>query len=230
MGHSVKLVAHGPNLLVNHDHHGPRTIEHDGRIWYRFMDRLYVRTPPAEMEPDLVQEVCELRLLERNRVLDQSLHKAVQVAMLDLVRDLGIAPERILDFGTGSGESLETLKALTPRVLGCDMSAKTLISSRRSNTIAVKPEGPLPFTTGAFDLVHALFVMHFKIPATMLRELRRCSTSDGFLVANCYGGGVEPYRENMRGAGWSLAESRPVAGVVGHVVDVWRHTNTKQEL
>lgn len=220
--HPVKLVAHSPNVLVNDGDPGPRTIEHSGRTWYRFMDYLYVPTPPAEMEPDLIQEVCELRLRERDRVLDQAMHEAVQGAMLDLVRDLGILPDRILDFGTGSGESVEILEALAPRVLGCDMSARTLIASQRSNTVAVTPKGPLPFADGAFDLVHALFVMHFKIPVTMLRDLRRCSTSHGFLVANCYGSGIDPYRENMRDAGWSLAESRAVAGVAGHVVDAWR--------
>jgi SAM-dependent methyltransferase len=186
------------------------------------MDYLYVPTPPADMEPELVKEVCELRLRERNRVLDQRLHGTVQAAMIDLIRDSGIAPNRILDFGTGSGEAIEVLRAFTPRVLGCDMSAKILAAAQRLNTVVVAPEGLLPFATGAFDLVHALFVMHFKVPAPMLRELRRCSAPDGFLVANCYGDGVEPYREQMRRAGWDLIESRAVTGAVSHVVDLWR--------
>jgi SAM-dependent methyltransferase len=222
MGNAVKLVAHGPNLLVNHDHRGPRTIERDGRTWYRFMDYLYVPTPPAEMEPDLVREVCELRLRERNRVLDQRLHDTVQTAIVDLVSDAGVTPDRILDFGTGSGEAIEVLKAFTPRVLGCDMSAKVLLASQKPNTIAVAPEGPLPFATGAFDLVHALFVMHFKVPQPMIRELHRCTTPSGALVANCYGNGVEPYRGRMRRAGWRLDKSRAVARAPAHVVDLWR--------
>jgi SAM-dependent methyltransferase len=218
----VKLIAHSPNLLVNEERPGPRTIERNGRTWYRFMDYLYVPTPPAEMEPELVKEVCELRLLERNRVLDQRLHDTVQSAMIDLIRDSGIAPNRILDFGTGSGEAIEVLRAFTPSVLGCDMSAKTLATAQRPNTVVVAPEGSLPFITGAFDLVHALFVMHFKVPTSMVRELRRCLALGGFLVANCYGDGVEPYREQLRRAGWDLTESRAVTGVVSHVVDLWR--------
>lgn len=223
----MKLIAHSENLLVNEGSPGPRTIEHDGWTWYRFMDYLYVPTPPSEMEPDLVQEVCELRLRERSRVLDQRLHDTVQAAMIDLVRDAGITPDRILDFGTGSGEAIEVLKTFTPKVLGCDMSARSLAAAQRPNTVVVAPEGPLPFATGAFDLVHALFVVHFKVPTPMVRELRRCAASDGFFVANCYGDGVEPYRGQMRGAGWDLTESRPVAGVAGHVVDLWRQAGVK---
>lgn len=185
------------------------------------MDYLYVPTPPAEMPPELVQEVCELRLRERHRVLDQRLHDKVQAAMIDLVRDARIRPDRILDFGTGSGESLDVLSAFAPSVVGCDMSLKSLIASRRPNTIVVAPDGPLPFASGVFDLIHALFVMHFKVPTSMLRELHRCTTTDGFLVANCYGSGIAPYREQMNVAGWKLATSRTVAGQPGHVVDLW---------
>ncbi len=188
------------------------------------MDYLYVPTPPAEMEPELVQEVCELRLRERHRVLDQDLHDKVQAAMVGLVRDTEIVPHRTLDFGTGSGESMDVLSAFAPRVVGCDMSLNSLIACRRPNTIVVAPEGPLPFAADVFDLLHALFVMHFRVPTSMLRELRRCSTTDGFLVANCYGSSIVPYREQMTEAGWTLAESRVVPDLDGHVVELWRPT------
>lgn len=74
--------------------------------------------------------------------------------------------------------------------------------------------------------MHALFVMHFKVPAPVLRELRRCLAHEGFLVANCYGDGIKPYREQMRRAGWDLTESRTVAGTIGHVVDLWRQAES----
>lgn len=70
--------------------------------------------------------------------------------------------------------------------------------------------------------MHALFVMHFKVSASMVRELRRCSALDGFLVASCYGDGVESYWEQMRRAGWDLTESRAVTGAVSHAADLWR--------
>ncbi len=219
----MRFTAHGSLLVLDGDMPGPRTIEHGGRTLYRFMDYLYVPVPPADMDPDLVREVCELRLSERARVLDRRIHARVQAAMIKVVRDCGLAPGNVLDFGTGTGESAETLRAeLTPRVAGCDMSWASLAATRPRNSVAVAPQGPLPFASGTFDLMHALFVMHFKIPAPMLTELHRCTASGrGHLVANCYGDSIEPYRERMRAASWGLVMSVPVTGVAGHVIDLW---------
>ena len=117
----------------------------------------------------------------------------------------------------------ETLRAvLATRVVGCDMSWETLAAAGVPNTVAVAPDGPLPFAGRVFDLVHCLFVMHFKIPDRMLQELRRCTAEPGYLAANCYGSGIAPYRDRMRRAGWNLAQSRPVRLAEGHIVDLWR--------
>ena len=219
----MRFIAHGSLVLLDGDMPGPRIIKHSGRTMYRFMDYLYVPVPPAEMDPHLVREVCELRLSERARVLDRRIHARVQAAMIDVVRDRGLAPGNVLDFGTGTGEAAETLRTeLTPRVAGCDMSWASLAAARPRNAVAVAPQGPLPFASGTFDLVHALFVMHFKVPAPMLSELHRCTApGGGYLVANCYGDSIEPYRERMRAASWGLAMSVPVTGVAGHVIDLW---------
>jgi hypothetical protein len=220
----MRLTAHSPNVLVNETtgNVGPRTVEIDGRTWHRFMDYLYVPAPPAQIDPDLVREVCEVRYRQRNWVIDWTLHSTVQAAMLELVRDAGLTPARVLDFGTGSGVSAETLRAvLTTRVVGCDMSWQTLAAAGMPNTVAVAPDGPLPFASRAFDLVHCLFVMHFKIPDRMLQELRRCTAGHGYLAANCYGSGIDLYRERMHREGWDLAQSRPVERAEGHIVDLW---------
>lgn len=220
----MRLTPHSPNVLVNDatGSIGPRTVEIDGRIWYRFMDYLYVPALPAQMEPGLVREVCEVRYRHRNWVIDWTLHSTVQAAMIELVRDVGLTPEHVLDFGTGSGVSAETLRAvLATRVLGCDMSWQTLAAAGIPNTVAVAPDGPLPFASRAFDVVHCLFVMHFKVPDRMLQELRRCTAEHGYLAANCYGSGIAPYRDRMRRAGWDLAQSRPVRLAEGHIVDLW---------
>lgn len=102
-----------------------------------------------------MREVCEVRYRHRNWVIDWTLHSTVQAAMVELVRDVGLTPERVLDFGTGSGVSAETLRAvLATRVVGCDMSWKTLAAAGVPNTVAVAPDGPLPFVSRVFDLVH----------------------------------------------------------------------------
>lgn len=219
----MRLVRQSTNVLLNDGEvPGPRKAQVDGRTWHRFMDYLYVPVPPALMEPDLVREVCEARYARRDQVIDWTLHTAVQAAMVGLVRESGLAPKRVLDFGTGSGVGAETLRAmLGAEVVGCDMSLATLVAAGHRNVVLVAPEGPLPFATGSFDLVHALFVMHFPVPEAMLRELMGVLAPGGWLVANCYGDGVGAYRERMLAAGWCLQTSQVVEGLNDHVADLW---------
>lgn len=91
------------------------------------------------------------------------------------------APDSILDIGCGEGVWTQRWAQRLPsgRVVGMDLDSPQLREewARRSAPnleFQVRPEGPLPFADGEFDMVSAIEVLeHVADPAALLAELAR---------------------------------------------------------
>lgn len=115
-----------------------------------------------------------------------------------------------LDFGCGSGLSLQLLNKHFPQLdlLGVDISKKAIQCSKEQglNTIQTYSDKPLPFETASFDLIFAIFVMHFKVDIATLAELRRVLRPAGKYVFNLYQRNIDGVEQELLEAGFSTVE------------------------
>lgn len=99
-----------------------------------------------------------------------------------LVAERGLGPAdriRALDIGCGIGALHPFLKALFPRLSGCDISQESVARARRDNPwadYAIQRPGALPYESATFDLAFAVCVLHHVPPADwpgFLAEMKR---------------------------------------------------------
>jgi hypothetical protein len=207
----------------------PRHLFVGCRRLTRFMDRIYLPAAVHDLSPGLVAELCELRLELMSSLSNDSLRRQVVATVLMVGRRACRGPRRVMDFGTGDGSLLSSIAHVWQSPVwacGVDMSLLSLRRSDCGNSVCVSGYGPLPFIDGAFDLVFAVFVLHFRLPSQVLIELSRVVSGRGRLVANVYGVAVDAYEAEMRGSGWEQCGATPVEGAPGHRVDVWRVGDT----
>jgi len=79
--------------------------------------------------------------------------------------------------------------------------------------IQISPTGPLPFQDDTFDLILAIFVLHFTLPPSTLMDLARVSC--GYFVGTVYGTRSERLESMLADAGFSVltyVESRHARG------------------
>lgn len=93
---------------------------------------------------------------------------------------------RVLDFGCGCGRVARFLLARTPVELhGCDLNPKLVAwcaRHLRGSFQVTRPEPPLPYAEGAFDVVYALSVfthLHDQTARAWLAELARITRPGG---------------------------------------------------
>ena len=119
----------------------------------------------------------------------------VAAALADLGVDIGDLRSG-LDFGCSSGRALRALSAAWPQVEwhGVDPNAGAIAWAREHVTGArfeLSPtDPPLPFETGAFDLVQAISIWsHFAEPAALawLNEMHRIVAPGGHLALTVHG-------------------------------------------
>ncbi|HYT46137.1 MAG TPA: class I SAM-dependent methyltransferase, partial [Methylomirabilota bacterium] len=145
--------------------------------------------------PEQVKKICDVRL----EFFDQLVNYQLNNSVVDIITDCVAAnysnpvPSlKALDFGCGSGLSSQMLLNRMPNLdlMSVDISEKA-VSRCQEQYKNIKAQltrvgEPLPFETGAFDLVFAVFVMHFNIDMLTLGELRRVLQPSGLFVFNVY--------------------------------------------
>jgi SAM-dependent methyltransferase len=102
----------------------------------------------------------------------------------------------VLDFGCGAGRVLPHVSALIPGAacVGCDVDPTAIAWNSRHlprwSWRLCGPEPPLPFETGAFDLVYSISVFSHldeELQDRWLAELRRVLAPGGFALLTVHG-------------------------------------------
>jgi ubiquinone/menaquinone biosynthesis C-methylase UbiE len=167
----------------------------NGEVYFRFMNFIYLPQPPESLTAEQIKKICDVRLEYFDKLVNYQLNSSVVDSIANCVVAKHTTPLpclKALDFGCGSGLSSQMLLERLPNLdlVGVDISEKAISCCREQyENIAAKLTSagePLPFETATFNVIFAVFVMHFKIDIQTLRELRRVLKPAGLFVFNVY--------------------------------------------
>src|SRR6266568_3652697 len=192
---------------------GPRVAKIGESIYYRFMKFIYSPQLPEKLTPEQVIEVCNLRLDYMRELVDSKLNSRIVSTMAEeaLSVSANVSSQlKVLDFGCGSGLSSQLLleHILNSEIVGVDISEKAVFHSQKQGLTALHtfPGAQLPFKSATFDLIFAVFVMHFGIDLPTLVELQRVLRPLGQFVFN--------FRERNKGEIIEQPGMRNVDGII----------------
>lgn len=181
------------NLLISKEKKAP-AIKHEGKIYYRYMDMIYIPKKAEELSTEDVIALSEARTMLDKKVIDYSYSKKVINTMLEKIK-----PEsKIIDFGCGNGLLLEMMNDRGfkfDNLTGLDVSEKSLKKAEnkahkqkkyKHNTdfILFGKYSSLDLSSDSFDFILSSFVMHFQVSDRQLEELHRVLKPNGLFVYN----------------------------------------------
>lgn len=177
---------------------GPDVIYDNGDKFYRYMDRLYVPKPPAQLSKEEVSALSEIRIQLSSEIIDREYSLQVIKFLYD---QFDIAPNGLIDFGCGGGLVADIFSEynISPpeTMLGLDLSESVLKYALKSylQHACEGMESRVEHFDGAqmisaeneaYDAIIASFVMHFEIYPGQIEELYRVLKRGGLFVYNDY--------------------------------------------
>lgn len=178
------------------------TLLFEGKVYYRYMDSLYIPNPPCQLSKENVQALSELRIKRSGVVLDLNYSKRVIGYLLEKIGRDNL--NSIIDFGCGGGlladvfmdrkDLLENCNSL----LGLDISSYAVEESFRSymrlssiKKIKIQTElnderVAIDLGDGEIDSIISSFAMHFNIYESQIAEIYRVLKSGGVFCYNDY--------------------------------------------
>lgn len=184
-------------ILVVNGAGGP-TFDHEGRTYYRYMDKIYIPKPPAQLNKHDVSTLSEVRIKLGSEIIDHEYSLAVVEHLYSMMK-LPLK-SKILDFGCGDGMfcSFVKMKKIEPAfdlIVGADISSfaiKSFNSNHESisgcdiSGVLFDDERNLDFPDDFFDGVISSFVMHFHIYENQFSEIYRVLKRGTSFVYNDY--------------------------------------------
>jgi ubiquinone/menaquinone biosynthesis C-methylase UbiE len=131
----------------------------------------------------------------------------------------------ILDFGAGDGLSTKIIEQrFYSHIVCCDMNESALAINTCGDKVLLRNQQKLPFDDNSFDLVMAVFVMHFILPQKILSEIKRCLKRDGLFAFNCYGDSdyYAIHNKHMNATGLKIICRHDVPLQQRHQIEIWR--------
>lgn len=188
---------------------GPPRVYIGRELYFRFMNFIYLPQPLESLTPEQVKKICDVRLEHVDELVNYQFNSVIVDAITDCVMAKNAqhaSSLKALDFGCGSGLSSQMLLNRMPNLdlIGVDISEKAISSCQEQRIKAKLTElrGRLPFDTAEFDIVFAVFVMHFTIDMPTLRELCRVLRPSGLFVFNVYQRDIVGLTEQLEEAGF----------------------------
>ncbi|MBL0559274.1 methyltransferase domain-containing protein [Aeromonas caviae] len=187
------------NNLLYVEKPGEEKFIYNNKTYYRYMDRIYIPSPPSELSIEDVTSLSEIRIMRNGAVIDYSYTKELISHLLTLIP--AEHHTKMIDFGCGGGildevitENPSLFKSVK-EIIGLDIcqfaveySIKKYASNTKIKYSAYKFSGsePLKIKTNSINSVLSSFVMHFPIYENQLEELYRVLVPGGYFVYNDY--------------------------------------------
>ncbi|UPR28188.1 methyltransferase domain-containing protein (plasmid) [Vibrio cyclitrophicus] len=169
------------------------TIIYNERQYYRYMDKIYIPSPPSELNINDVSSLSEIRIRLNGDVIDYDYTESVIELIInnsDIKED-----DYVIDFGCGGGTSFNVFSKLNiklGKLIGLDISefavltAEKVYSSDNASASVFGDEAVIDAGDNSVDAVISSFVMHFNIYESQLKELYRVLKVGGKFVYNDY--------------------------------------------
>ena len=187
----------------------------NGKVYFRFMNYIYLPQPPESLTTEQVKKICDVRLEHFDKLVNYQLNNSV----VDTITDCVIANHstsgpllKALDFGCGSGLSSQMLLERIPNLdlIGVDISEKAITCCqeqyKKLDARLIAAGKPLPFEATTFNVIFAVFVMHFNIAIQTLSELRRVLKPSGLFVFNVYQRDIDGLAAQLEEVGFCSIE------------------------
>jgi SAM-dependent methyltransferase len=172
-----------------------KTINLKRQTFCRYMDRYFLPRPP---DPAIVTALCNHIALQYNREIDSERNISNIVSLLrraveQIPHQTGY-PLRILDFGCGTGLSVQALSRLSAgqsnhiELIGTDASPAMLEQAHRNGLRVITMDAWWNTSPRSFDAVIASFLFHFGITDDEARALATQVRPPGIIVGNYHKG------------------------------------------
>jgi SAM-dependent methyltransferase len=188
---------------------GPPVVRIGNDVFFRFMNYIFLPQPPESLTTEQVKRICDVRLEYFDELVNHQLNASVVDSITNCVRArqaLPVTSLKALDFGCGSGLSSQMLLNRIPKLdlIGVDISENAISLCREQSISAqlIALEELLPFGMAEFDLIFAVFVMHFNVDIQMLAELYRILKPAGLFVFNVYQRDIDGLRAQLEEVGF----------------------------
>lgn len=192
---------------------GPPRIYIGNKLYFRFMNFIYSPQPLETLTSEQVNKLCDIRLEYIDELVNYQINNTVVEAIIDCVIAKNLhnsSTLKALDFGCGSGLSSQMLLNHMQNLdlIGIDMSEKAIARCQEHQIKAklTKVGERLPFDTAEFDIIFAVFVMHFHIDLLTLYELCRVLRPSGLFVFNIYQRDIVELIEQLKAVGFCNIE------------------------
>lgn len=173
-------------LKINSNRPGPDDVTYKGTKYYRFMDYFYTQDENLdEMTLDQVSNLC------RARAMYPGLISSVNVKVRAVFKELANAmrPASLLEIGAGKNPVYEVNDSKPNRYILADADFEVVDyhCNLKSECYEFSREiCRLPAFDNFFELVIAVFVLHFPFHQSQLTELYRRLSVSGVVVVNIY--------------------------------------------
>src|SRR3990167_1114184 len=180
-----EMVAPGVLKIIKNEK-GPSETEYKGTKYFRFMDYFYIQTKHLdELTPEEVSNLCRARakfpdLISQINIEVRSLFKALA---------LEICPSSLLEIGAGRNPVFAATATKDMHYVLSDADREVVEYHSNTDTkcyIFSDAACALPCQEGYFEMIIAVFVLHFPFYEIQLRELYRSLKPSGVIVANVY--------------------------------------------
>lgn len=192
---------------------GPPVVYIGNEFYFRFMNFIYLPQPLESLTTEQVKKICDVRLEHINELVNYRLNGEIVDTITDCVitkNSYRVPSLKALDFGCGSGLSYNMLLSRIPTLdlTGVDISEKAIdhCKKHKINAKLTELRGKLPFDKGEFDIIFAVFVMHFHIDMPTLHELYRVLRPSGLFVFNIYQRDIVELTEQLKEVGFCNIE------------------------
>lgn len=180
-----EMVTPGVLKIVKNEK-GPADINFQGMKYFRFMDFFYTQKQNLdELLPEEVSNLC------RARAKYPSLISPVNTTVREIFKSLAhsICPSSLLEIGAGMHPVFSTNAPEAMRYVLSDADSEVVahhINVKTECYIFSEINCQLPLKEDDFEMVIAVFVLHFPFHKSQLDEIHKRLKSTGVVVANVY--------------------------------------------
>lgn len=193
----LDFLKHGTVLYLKSDENGPNDVSHDGKTYYRHLDRLYIPDEPSKLTRQNIIDISEMRIIMAKYIIDRNYTQRILKELYEKCTK-GKSDFNFFDLGCGDGNLFEYLKTIPEnnipkRLFGVDILSSAIeLSSKKfeilcnGSSFLLSDNNELPFDTNYFDSGIANFVLHFNFPKVEIKEMHRVFKPDGVFAYNDY--------------------------------------------